>query len=264
MDCRKSLCVALWLVGGLAGCNLTHPTPVVNNSQTLLPGQIVEGTVKKEADRPKRQPKAETCVAYGNFAASEASAPDQVPLEAQNQREIARKAYQQALSIDPNCLAAYRGLTALYVAMKDYPHAVATYREALKRFPKDASLYYELGMCYGRQKEWQLALQYLKKATEMDQESRPYNNALGYALGRAGHYDESLAVFERLQTEAEAHYNLARMLRHMNQPEQCREHLQVALKKDPQLKEAHALLAELDAPPKEVQQANFSEEETPH
>jgi tetratricopeptide (TPR) repeat protein len=263
MDCRKSLCVALWLVSGLAGCNLTHPTPVVSNSQTLLPGQIVEVPLKKEADRPKRTPKAETCVAYGNFAAEEANAPEKAPLEVEAQRDIARKAYQQALSIDPNCLSAYRGLTALYVAMKDYKHATATYQDALKRFPKDPSLPYELGMCCARQKDWEPALEYLKKATELDQENRQYNNALGYALARAGRYDESLAVFERLQTEAEAHYNLARMLRHLNQMDPCRQHLQTALQKDPEMKPALDLLAELDAPPREVQQTNFTEE-PPH
>jgi tetratricopeptide (TPR) repeat protein len=263
MDCRKSLCVALWLVSGLAGCNLTHPTPVITNSQPILPGQIVEGTVKKEADRPKRTPKAETCVAYGNFAAAEACAPEKAPAEAQAQRDIARKAYQQALGIDPNCLPAYRGLTALYVAMKDYKHATATYQEALKRFPKNPSLPYELGMCYARQKDWALALEYLTKAAELDQENRQYNNALGYALARCGRYDDSLNAFMRLESEAEAHSRVAWMLWQVHQDDLARQHVQVALQKDPEMKPALDLLAELDAPPREVQQTNFTEE-TPH
>jgi tetratricopeptide (TPR) repeat protein len=263
MDCRKPLCVALFLVSGLAGCSLFHPTPVVSNSQTLLPGQIVDVPVQKEADRPKRTPKAETCVAYGNFVAGEANAPDKAPLEVQAQRDIARKAYQQALSINPNCVGAYCGLTALYLDMKDYPHATATYQDALKRFPKEAAVPYALGMCYARQKDWAHSLEYLKKATELDQGSVLYNNALGYALAHAGHYDESLAIFERLQPEAEAHYNLARMLWQVHQDDAARQHLQIALRKDPQLKPARAMLAELDAPRQEVQQANFSEE-TPH
>jgi hypothetical protein len=68
---------------------------------------------------PKRMPKAETCVVAGDFKAQEANAPNKAPAEAQELRDIARKAYQQALRIDPNCLGAYQGLATLYVTKKD-------------------------------------------------------------------------------------------------------------------------------------------------
>jgi hypothetical protein len=63
-----------------------------------------------------------------------------------------------------------------------------------------------------------------------------------------------------LQTEAEAHYNLARMLWQAHQDDAARQHLQVALQKDPQMKPARDLLSEMEAPPREVQQTNFIEE----
>jgi Flp pilus assembly protein TadD len=263
MDCRKPLIVALWLAGGLAGCNTTNPTPIASVSQPLVPGQILDVPLKKEADLPKRAPKAITCVKYGDFAADEATTPNKSLVEVQEQRDVARKAYQQALSIDPKCLPAYQGLTALYVAMKDYKHANATYQDALRHYPKEPSLWYELGMCYGRQKEWEPAIQHLNKAMELDPENRKYANALGYTLARVGRYDDSLAVFGRLLSESEAHYNLARMLRHLNETNLCRQHLQAALQKDPEMKQALALLSELDAAPApapDVQQTSFSEE----
>jgi Flp pilus assembly protein TadD len=266
MDCRKSLFVALCCVGGLAGCDTTKPTTVTSSSQPLLPGQVVDVNVKKEAERPKRTPQAITCVRYGDFAAGEAAAmTDASPTEIQQKRDLARKAYQQALSIDPKCLEAYQGLTALYVAMKDYKHAVGTYQDALRYYPKDSSLWYELGMCYARQKEWEPALSHLNKAVELDPENRQHNNALGYALARTGRYDDSLTVFQRLQTESEAHYNLARMLRHLNEIDLSRQHLLVALQKDPEMKDARSLLAELDRPGSQqpIQQTNFNEE-LPH
>src|SRR5205823_192973 len=45
---------------------------------------------------------------------------------------------------------------------------------------------------------------------------------------------------------AKAHYNLARVLRHMNQNELARQHTVLALEQDPHLTVARALLAEMD------------------
>ena len=202
---------------------------------------------------------------FGDFAAQEAAAPEKTLVQVQELRDTSRKAYQQALSIDPNCLSAYQGLTALYVSMKDYKHAIATYQDGLQHRPNEASLWYELGMCYARQKEWELALQHLNKAAELEPESRKYANALGYALARAGRYNDSLIVFERLQSESEAHYNLARMLHHLNQTDLCRQQLQAALQKDPEMQPALALWAELNNNPEKataqpaVQQTSFME-----
>ena len=266
MDCRKPLIVALWLVGGLAGCNSTNPTQTASISQPLTPGQMAEVPLKKEADLPKRQPSAALCVAGANWQAQEACAPTLNPVQVQGLRDNARQVYQQALATDPNCRPAYQGLTSLYVAMKDYKHATATYQEALRRFPNEPSLWYQLGMCYAQQKEWEPAFQHLNKAMELAPESRMYANALGYALARAGRYDDSLAVFGRLQSEPEAHYNLARMLQHLNQTDLARQQLQVALQKDPEMKQALALLSELNNPAaaqgQDVRQASFVED--PH
>jgi len=265
MDCRKPLLVALVVVCGLAGCKTSTPTQTAAISQPLPPAPVTTVTLKKEEDQPKRAPKALTCASYGRFAADEADKPGISPVEAQEKRDVARKAYQQALRIDPKCLEAYQGLGRLYIAMKDYRAATKTYLEGQRHFPKEPSLYYELGMCHAQQKEWEPALQNLSKAAELDPEERFYNHYLGYALARAGRYDDSLKVFERLESEQEAHYHVACMLRHLNQLDLCREHLQTALLKDPQMQPALALLSELNAPapPQPIQQTNYTEE-TPH
>ena len=53
--------------------------------------------------------------------------------------------------------------------------------------------------------------------------------------------------FRRIDGEARAHYNLARMLRHMKQDDLCWQQLQLAVQKDPKLQEARTLLAQMDA-----------------
>ena len=262
MDCRKSLFMAVCFVGGLAGCDTTRSTQTTSVPQSVPPGQVVDAKQKKESELPKRTPTAQMCVAYGDFAAGEATKPGLSAVDVEEKRDIARKAYQQAVSIDPKCQAAYQGLARMYVNMKDYRHANATYLAAQRQFPTDPSLFYELGMCYAQQKEWEPAIQNLRKAVEMDPEKRLYNNMLGYTLARVGQYDESLKVFERLENEQEAHYRLAWVLKHLNQTELAKQQLQAALQKDPAMKDARNLLAELDAK-EPIQQTNFSEE-LPH
>jgi tetratricopeptide (TPR) repeat protein len=110
-------------------------------------------------------------------------------------------------------------------------------------------------MCHARKKEWEPALKCLRKAGELDPENRQFSHNLGYCLARSGRYEESLACFTKTDGEAKAHYNLARMLHHMQQDDLSRQYLRTAVEKDPYLIPAKELLAQLEngvAAPREV------------
>src|SRR5439155_4305490 len=154
--------------------------------------------------------------------------------------------YLQALDIDPKNLKAYQGLARLQSASGDHEQAIATLKKGLKHHPQEASLWYELGVAHSRKKDWPPTVEALTKAAELDPQNRTYVNMYGFALARTGRYDESLACFARLNGEAKAHYNLARMLNHLDQREQCKTHLQLALQHDPTLEPARQLLTQLE------------------
>src|SRR5262245_59802907 len=106
---RGSLVLGLGLLAAAGGC--THQTAppavtgegalVTNTQKSTLPPARAD--FKKDQQAP-RTPKASTCVAYGDFRAAEAMAPDQAPEAREHNREQARKAYRRALEIDPKCL----------------------------------------------------------------------------------------------------------------------------------------------------------------
>ena len=121
--------------------------------------------------------------------------------------------------------------------------AQETCREGLKLLPKQASLWYELGMCQARRKQWDPAALSLKKACEFDPENLTYVNALGFTLGCAGRFDESYACFAKPLGEAKAHYNVARMLHHVKRDDECMEHLRQALMAKPDMQPAQQLWA---------------------
>jgi tetratricopeptide (TPR) repeat protein len=240
MDCRRSLMPALSLLAGCVGCLGHTVTP-----WTSAP-EATAANVQKERELPKRAPHASTCLTFGNFAERMAAEPNRNPSERDRLRDQARRAYQQALEIEPENLAAAAALAHLYITLEDPDRALAVYHKAARAHPKEVAVWFEMGMCHARKKEWEPALQNLRKAVELDPENRQVTNALAFCLARAGRYDDSLVAFQKTGTEAEAHYNLARMLRHMNQDASSRQHAQLALQLNPELTSAKQLLDELE------------------
>src|SRR5262249_21619533 len=120
---------------------------------------------------------------------------------------------------------------------------------------KNDLLWWELGICHARAREWDHAVSCLRKAYELDPENRfpGYGNSLGYCLARVGKYEESLAIFRKTTNEADAQFQLAQMLHHVKQDDMSRHHLRLALKANPNLVEARKMLAELENAPRPTQ-----------
>ena len=239
MDCRKLLA----LLCGVAGCVGKGGPQVVAPPST--PAQIVE-KARKDGDLPKTKPSAQSCLAAGVMFEAEADDPRSQPAHREMHRNQARIAYQQALDLDPNNPMPFRRLGALYVKIGDHERAVATYQAGLRKHPKEAPIWHDLGMAHARRKEWDPAATALKKAVECDPENRTYSHALGHCLARAGRVEESVACFRATVGEAQAHYNVARMMRHMKRDDLARQHLELALKAEPALDAAKQMLAQFD------------------
>jgi tetratricopeptide (TPR) repeat protein len=251
MDCRRTLQIAsfgmlsfsTWLA---SGCTTTTHQVIAPNPP---PVKQVAVETKKEADLPRITPKASSCVAGAELLRVEANASRYTQAQRDDYRDRARRGYEQALRLDPKNAAAQLGLARLYFDMNDHDHAVAAYQKALKQDPKNAALLCELGMVHARSKEWGPALAHLKAAYEIDPNSKDCAATYGHCLARSGRIDEAFEVFRRSVGEARAHYNLARMLHHMDQDDMCRQQLDLALRADPKLVEAQEMLVTMNARP---------------
>jgi tetratricopeptide (TPR) repeat protein len=250
------------LLIGAAGC-VRHDTtlPVVPppaqtsaapGSAAVPENAVPPGAVVKKLELPKREPTAPSCVAAGDYFAGEAAA-DASPAFRQARFEQARKAYEQALSIDPHYLSGYLSLAKLYIAVKDHADAETTYRRAAQMCPKEGRVFFEMALCYGGQKQWEQAILALRHAVQLDPKNRPYVDELGWMQARAGHFDDSLATFRTAYDESEAQLKVAQMLNHLGDTAGCRQHLQAALM-DPNMEreeqaKAKALLDQLNSVP---------------
>jgi tetratricopeptide (TPR) repeat protein len=232
--------LVLLLIGlimpGALGCVTLPGSPSTANGEEAAQAQSFA----------KRKPRASTYVAYGELHEKAASEPGRTAADQAELLNKARLAYQKALEIDPKDAAALLALARLYSSLGDYERAVATYNRAIQSHPKETALRYELGMCHARFKKWEPAIQSLQSALQGDPDNRRYRYNYGLCLARARRYGESLLVLEKLEGPANAHYDLARMMYHLDQDEACKEQLRMALAKNPNLVGAQQLLAELE------------------
>lgn len=247
MECRTLRLAALGLVLGCWGCGKSSLFPVAKTDPTTAPmvAQALPPDAKKEPEGPPRQPKPATCVGLAVLREQTASAM-KPSAERTEVLEEARRAYQHALKLDPNYLPAYKGLARLYETLEDQDRALETLRRATQFHPRDAEVWYLLGMCHARRKEWPAALESMHKAVELDPENRRYANDYGLCLARAGRYQDAFNMMKQNGGEAQAHYNLARMLEHLGMIEPSKEHVRLALQIKPDMESAQHLLVRLE------------------
>lgn len=224
MDGRSLWCVGLGLVLAAGGC--THL------GQSKRDDEVVH--------------KAATYEAFANFKVQSAFSPDVPPAQQQAAREEAKQGYLKAIETDKTYLPAYLGLARVQQACEDHAGAVVTFRAALQLAPKEAGLWHELGLCQCRQKSWADAIASLQKACELSPGNTQYQTTLGYTYGRAGKFQEGFQLLAQATGEAKAHYDMARLLKHMNHPTYAKQQAELALNKDPAMPGVKEFLAELD------------------
>ena len=234
MDCRKGLLLFVGLLVPLSGCTLRSV-----------------GEIRREGAEPAGEEgvkKPETFVAFADFRAAAAFAPETPPETQPVYREEARMGYLKAIEIEPRHVPAYLALARLQQAGNEMVPALETYKRALAVTTEDATIWYEFGMCQARQKQFDEAARSLQKACELRPDDKKCQETMGYTLARAGRWAESLSMLAGVLGEARAHFGLARMLQHMNQPEEARQYVAAALSRDPDLPGARELFVSLGGP----------------
>lgn len=247
MDCRKSLRLALLVLGCVAGCETLAPWSSPDAREKAVAADEKEASKNRVVWTEQTKLKPETIVAFAKLLEDSASDPNAPEAERERHLEQARLKYQLALQEDPTFVPAHLGLARLMESTGRHDRALECYAQALKHAPKDKTVWHEIGVVHARHKEWEPALDCLRKAVALDPDDKMIAKTLGLTLARSGRYEDSFATLRQAGvSEAEARCHVARMLHHMNQDDAAREHVQLALQADPNLRTAQELLAELN------------------
>jgi tetratricopeptide (TPR) repeat protein len=217
-------------------------------NKTLKAQQAAALTQDPPFPRDKRL-KSETLVKLGALKDQAAEEVERPQAERDAFRYQARQAYQKAIEQEPKVALGYVALAGSFMNTGEHDKAYTVFDKGLKANPKSAQLWFELGAVRARAKDWTASLEALQRAGELDPDNKQYQKTLGLTYARTGQYDEAYAVLSRCMSESEARFNVARMLKHLQQNEACQTQLQLALQANPNYAPARELLDELTKSP---------------
>jgi tetratricopeptide (TPR) repeat protein len=235
-----------------------------SSAKSNLPVEIVEPV-------RKGPPKPETIVAMADVRLEAAYDEKTVPASREALLDQARQGYQKALQQDPKNKAAILGLARYYTRVGEQEKAVEQYRKYFAANPKDGKVAHEVAMAHAQWKDWAGAVAWCEFALKTDPENLSFRKTMAFCLARGGRWEEAFQVMCQVMPEAQARYNIARVLEHQNNPEASRMQLQLAVQADPTFAPARDFLAALDQPaelrgepdPNAIQRAGNTEPQQP-
>ncbi len=140
--------------------------------------------------------------------------------------------------------------------------ALDYYVRAVKANPNDASVVNDLGLCYARQGKFDLALEYLGKAVELQPDRELYRNNIATVLVEVGRVDEAVSQIAAVYGEPIAHYNVGVLLKQQGKRQEAANQFARAIAQDPGMDDAREWLDRLnaeDAPREELASVQVAE-----
>jgi tetratricopeptide (TPR) repeat protein len=159
----------------------------------------------------------------------------------------AEKQYQRVLKTAPNYLPALLGYAHLNCERGNFDAAIKLYQKAVTTYPKDATPYNDLGICYHKRGMIAEAAKALKQAVQLEPQRKLYRNNLARVLVDMGHVDEALVHLTAAHGAAIAHYNVGYLLNQKGDRQGALIQFHQALHKDPSLAAAQDWINRLSA-----------------
>lgn len=150
--------------------------------------------------------------------------------------------YNRALEIDGQNRNALIGLARLNQRAERDDEALRLYQQANTHHPNDPVILNDLGLCYARRGETNAAVSALAGASKAAPDRGMYMNNLASVLVEAGRSDEATSHLTQIQGPANANYTVGYLLDRKGNREAASQYLRRALKLDPTMHNAAALL----------------------
>lgn len=143
----------------------------------------------------------------------------------EKQYETAIKEYREAIKKDPKIAAAYNNIGIIYGDSKHYDEAIAELQKAIEMDPSYAKAYYNLGNVYREMQQDDKAIENYKKAIEFNPDYvKAYNN-IGIVYVKKGQLEKAAENYTRaieLDPDYEfAYVNRGELYVKMDQPEKA-------------------------------------------
>ncbi len=223
------------LAFGLAGCHTTNSQSAIDSTiPSLVPAMPVKSVRQQDLSINES---AKIC-----FATAQT-------LEQGGKDAEAIALYDKARQLDKHFTAAStRRLAVLFDRNGEFDKALAEYRRGLSDNPKDAELLSDLGYGYYCRAEWAEAEKNLRKAVAANPKLANAWINLGMTLAQQARYDESLAAFGKVVSEAQARCNVAFIQVTQDKVAEAKNNYESALRLEPGLQLARIALQKMNQP----------------
>lgn len=157
----------------------------------------------------------------------------------------ARSMYQRALSMESDNLDALLGLARLEDREGRMTEALRIYQQAAAAHPQNAKALNDLALCQARNGQLPMSLNLLGQAIQLQPQKQLYRNNIAKVLIELNRLDEAVLHQAAVHPPAVAQYNVGVLLHQRGRSDEAIRFLTAATHIDPQLREAHALLARI-------------------
>lgn len=154
----------------------------------------------------------------------------------------ARQHYELALQQDPEHLGALIGLAQLELKAGNASAAEQLLAKARQVAPESSAVAFAMGTLRAHQRRWDDAVEAFNQASLAEPTQSAYRFQLAVALAHAGKVEMAMPHFIRTVGDAEAHYNVGRILHDEGRLREAEEHFVLAVAKKPDLEAAHEWL----------------------
>ena len=160
-------------------------------------------------------------------------------------RPEAKRHYSEVLKEQPKNVEAILGVARIEFSEGHIDQAEQGFRRALKVDSASANAHRGLGQCQAAHKQWAEAVASLTEATKGLPEDKTIRHQLAIALVHTGDISAAQLQFTQSVGAAAGHYNTALILKDQDRLPEAEEQLELALRKDPKMKDAERWLVEL-------------------
>lgn len=157
----------------------------------------------------------------------------------------ARKSYDSVLKKQPKNIEALLGLARLDINLNRMSDAEEKLHKAQKIAPKSPEVAAALSNFYSVQQDWPRALEHMQNARRLSPYDPAYAHQLAIIQAKSGDLTTALSNFTEAVGAAEAHYNLAVLLKERGDVAAAEQHLEKALSINAELPQARRLLSSI-------------------
>ena len=232
---------AIWILAsaiGLVGCADMRPwtndslIPPVGAIDAVADAAALPTVDPQEARRPASK-EEESRLSFARLS------------ERRDQTQLARNIYRQVIKDNPQSVIAHHRLGVLAARAGKLEEANRYLESARNLAPPTAELLSDIGYCYYLQNRPDEAEQTLRAAMQLDPKHESSANNLGLVLGEQQRFDESMRIFQRVGSAAQAHANMAFIHVQLGNYDQAQEHYSQSLSLDPDSKTAASAMIQI-------------------